>query len=171
MKEKSRQLSYILRHHPESIGAVLNKDGYIETSVILDKLDLSIEELESIVDNNDKKRFAFNVDKTLIRANQGHSVKVKIEYKTVIPPTVLYHGTPTKNIAIIMKQGLQKMSRHAVHLSKDIETAKKVGARRGDFVILQIDTKQMLKNGFKFVISENGVYLIDEVPAKYISML
>lgn len=170
MKEISKKLSYILRHHPESIGAKLDKDGYINVNLILEKLNITLEQLETIVDTNDKKRFAFNINKTLIRANQGHSVDVKIKYNKIIPPTVLYHGTPDKTVDIILKQGLNKMNRTHVHLSKDIETASKVGARRGSFKILTIDTKSMLADGYDFFISENGVYLIDHVPAKYISL-
>lgn len=170
MQNISKQLSYVLRHKPESIGITLTKDGYAEVSVILNKLKITMDDLILLVDTNNKKRFAFNNDKTLIRANQGHSINVKIDYKKVIPPTILYHGTPTKNVGSIMKSGLQKMNRHFVHLSKDTQTAQNVGSRRGECIILEIDTKSMLQDGYIFYISDNNVYLIDEVPTKYIKI-
>jgi putative RNA 2'-phosphotransferase len=68
----------------------------------------------------------------------------------------------------ILKEGINKGNRHHVHLSKDEETAAAVGARRGTFTILKIEALRMRADGHKVYISDNGVYLVDEVPAKYI---
>ncbi len=170
-KEKgtSKKLSYILRHNPGSIGIELDKNGWAKVSDILDNLSIARKELIEIVENNDKQRFSFNEDKTMIRANQGHSISVDLEFKTATPPVVLYHGTVGKFVASILKEGLQKRNRNHVHLSQDKDTAIKVGSRRGIPVILIIDSKSMYRDNFKFYKSENGVWLTDEVPTKYIT--
>ena len=172
-------ISYVLRHHPESIGIKLDKNGYADVLELIEKINahpkytnqLSIERLQHIVETNDKKRYSYNADKTKIRAVQGHSFHVDVA-KKAIPPTILYHGTSKEAFAVISKKGISKMSRDYVHLSKDKETAFIVGLRhakrQNDVVILVIDTKRMLADGYDFYIAENGVWLTDFVPAKYI---
>jgi putative RNA 2'-phosphotransferase len=101
---------------------------------------------------------------------QGHSSKqVDREFKAVVPPVKLFHGTATKFVDSILKQGLQPQSRHHVHLSADIETAVKVGQRHGKVVVFEVDSKRMYADGIKFFQAENGVWLTDVVPAKYLS--
>jgi len=117
---------------------------------------------------NDKRRFAFNEDKTVIRASQGHSVQIDLGLKAIKPPEFLYHGTVARFLDSIKSEGLKKMNRQHVHLSKDMETAEIVGSRRGDAVILNIRSADMSRDGFLFYLSENGVWLADEVPIKYI---
>lgn len=126
--------------------------------------------IEKIVKEDKKGRYSFNDDKTMIRANQGHSVKVDVELKEKTPPEILYHGTGEKYIESILKTGLEKRSRLYVHLSSDVDTAKNVGARHGKPIILKIKTKEMTDDGFKFYLSENGVWLTDNVPTKYIEV-
>ena len=129
---------------------------------------MSFEQLQETVETNDKKRFSFNEDETKIRANQGHSLKIEIGLEEKTPPKVLYHGTAEKNLGLIYKTGLQKMQRHHVHLSDNIETAKAVGMRYGKPFIFQIDTQKMRESGFKFYVSANGVWLVDEVPPEFL---
>lgn len=171
----SKYLSYILRHKPESIGLQLDKEGWGDVQYIIDNAEMILNKnlIEYIVIYNDKNRFSLSKDKTKIRANQGHTTKnVDIKFKKSIPPITLYHGTKEDNIPSILKKGLLPMERQYVHLSKDIETAKKVGDRRkGKTVILSIDTKQMLADGIDFYISDNDVLLVKEVDKKYISIL
>jgi len=177
MKDVSRLLSAALRHKPEILGIELDKNGWTDVTTLLDKLrtekqiKLTFNQLYFLVDNNDKKRFAFNEDETKIRASQGHSVKVDLQLKRQKPPTFLYHGTVNKSIPKIMKSGMKKMSRHAIHLSVDTETATNVGSRRGEPILLQIFAGVMHMDGFKFYKSANGVWLTDDVPAKYIKKL
>jgi len=168
MKKISKKLSYILRHNPASIGLALDDKGYLKTKDILKHFKISLEDLDLLVETDDKKRFGFNKDKSLIRANQGHSIQANIDYEVVIPETNLFHGTSVDSLDIILKDGIKKMKRTHVHLSPDLETAKKVGSRKGKYVILTIDTKDMIKDGYTFLKSENGVYLIDFIPSKYI---
>ena len=117
---------------------------------------------------NDKKRFTFNEDESKIRANQGHSVDVDLKLEAIEPPVVLYHGTVSKYMESIRKNGLVKGNRQHVHLSKDKETATIVGTRRGAPIILIINSKLMHDSGHKFCLSKNGVWLTDEVPAEFI---
>jgi putative RNA 2'-phosphotransferase len=169
----SKYLSLVLRHSPETIGIVLDENGWTGVLTLIAKLGrkfpgFDMAALEEVVANNNKQRFAFNADKTKIRASQGHSVKVDLEYEPVPPPEMLYHGTVRKFIPAIAKSGIQKMSRYQVHLSKDLETAINVGTRRGAALILKIKAGEMHRAGYDFFVSANGVWLTDHVPPQFI---
>lgn len=166
-------LSLVLRHNPETIGIKLDENGWASVDELLQGLKkanrkISMETLEEIVETNDKKRYSFNEDKTKIRANQGHSIDVDLNLKEQTPPRVLYHGTAEASFENIKKFGLVKQNRNHVHLSLDVETATKVGKRHGKPIILEINAEAMDKDGYKFYLSENGVWLTDNVPIKYI---
>jgi putative RNA 2'-phosphotransferase len=133
------------------------------------KFPISVAELETVVANNDKQRFSFDATRTLIRANQGHSTDVDLQLTPQVPPDLLYHGTGEKSVPAIEQSGLQKMSRHHVHLSADLETARKVGMRHGRPVIFGVDAKAMHTVGFIFYCSDNGVWLTDQVPPNYLT--
>lgn len=174
-KSVSKFLSLVLRHSPETIGLKLDENGWADVEELIEKCNkqesqnqMTAELLDYVVENNDKKRFAFNDDKTKIRASQGHSISVELNLNEAEPSEFLYHGTVEKFLDNIKKEGLQKMSRQHVHLSKDEETAIKVGSRRGSPQILIVRSGEMFRDGFKFYLSENDVWLTDEVPAKYI---
>lgn len=171
-KKLSKSLSYWLRHKPEDIGIELTEDGWTNIYDLIekakDKVEFTFDELKYVVENNDKQRFSINEDEMLIRANQGHSIKVDLKLEEVIPPQILYHGAPVGVVDLIMKEGLSKMNRHHVHLSSDEETAAMVGSRRGKFEILQIEAMRLRADGHKIYMSANGVYLVDEVPPEYI---
>lgn len=169
----SKFISLILRHKPETIGITLDEHGWANVDELIDGINnsqynISIEILEEIVSEDSKQRYSFNDDKTLIRANQGHSIDVDVELEEVIPPDILYHGTGTKFVHLINKSGLIPKSRLYVHLSKDIETALDVGRRHGSPYIYCINAKDMAKDGYKFYLSKNGVYLTKSVPTKYL---
>lgn len=169
-------ISYILRHHPEKFDVKLDQNGWANVEQLLQKMNaydysINFETLERIVTENNKQRYTFNDDKTKIRANQGHSILVDVELKERVPQDVLYHGTAEKNLVSIMRNGLIKKNRLYVHLSKDYETAIQVGKRHGKPVVLEIDTKKMVKDGYKFYLSENGVWLTDKVPASYLKRI
>ena len=166
-------ISLILRHKPEEIGITLDEHGWAKTKDLINGINKSgrkidIEILEEIVRTDNKQRYSFNEDKTKIRANQGHSIPVKVELKELEPPATLYHGTATKSLEGIQKQGIKSMSRLYVHLSKDFETAKQVGYRHGECVVLLINAERMYKDGLKFYLSENGVWLTEYIDSKYI---
>jgi putative RNA 2'-phosphotransferase len=169
----SKFLSFVLRHKPEAIGLTLGPQGWVEVAELLAKAEaagtvITVEQLKQVVAGNDKKRFVLNEDATSIRAAQGHSVDVDLQLPVKAPPPVLFHGTVDKSMVDIRSQGMKPMSRHDVHLSPDRETATVVAARRGKPVILAIETDAMVRDGYEFRVSDNGVWLVPDVPAKYI---
>jgi putative RNA 2'-phosphotransferase len=176
-KKKSKYLSLILRHRPDLIGIKLDEAGWVKIDILLKAIKAngdkswSREILEEVVRNNDKKRFSISEDGKRIRANQGHSVDIKLGYEPTEPPSCLFHGTVGKVLDSIWDNGLQKMKRHHVHLSADIETAKKVGSRRGSPIVLMIDATRMYEDGHEFYLSDNGVWLVDHVPSQYFSIV
>ena len=169
----SKFISLALRHHPEAAGVTLDSEGYADTAALIKGVaekfrGFDMKALEKIVAEDEKKRYSFNEDKTKIRANQGHSVQgVDPGLAEKIPPEVLYHGTAERFMSSIKTEGLQKMSRQYVHLSVDKQTAEKVGVRHGKPVIITIDTAAMHRDGYKFLLSENGVWLTEKVPPEY----
>ncbi len=171
--QTARFLSLALRHRPDKAGICLDNQGWVAIDSLLRGLSksghaISREELTQIVEENDKQRYAFNGDRTMIRASQGHSVKVALGYAPMTPPDLLYHGTVERFLASILQSGLKPKNRHHVHLSADRETATKVGSRRGEPVILTVQAKAMYLEGFEFFRSDNGVWLTASVPPRFI---
>ncbi|MET1076172.1 MAG: RNA 2'-phosphotransferase, partial [Umezawaea sp.] len=127
----SKRLSKSLRHSPEAIGLRLDPAGWVDIDVLLKALGggTTREQLMEVVARNDKQRFAVEGDR--IRASQGHSIPVDLGLPVSEPPPVLYHGTVGNSLPAIHQDGLKPMNRHDVHLSPTVETARRVGARRG----------------------------------------
>ena len=169
----SKFISLILRHKPEVIGIKLDNFGWANVEDLIIGIknsgkDINLDILTQIVLNDDKRRYSFNEDKTLIRANQGHSIQVDVNLDEKVPPNVLYHGTGQKSVSSIKHQGIMPMTRLYVHLSSDIDTAIKVGKRHGNPYVFTIDTKTMFNDGIKFYLSENGIWLTKYVDSKYL---
>lgn len=203
-KKISKKLSYWLRHNPDDIGIIIERNGWTDIGLLISKASdnskfiFDYNEVLEVVKNSDKQRFSIEkkcvkdvcddncdaLDRRMedgeefelsndmcsirIRANQGHSIKVEFDFPEVVPPTILYHGAPVGVVDVIMKEGLKKMKRHHVHLSPDEETAAAVGSRRGKYEVLKIEAMKLRANGHKIYMSDNGVYLVDEVPPEYI---
>ena len=129
---------------------------------------LTRERLEHVVATSEKKRFAFSEDKPRIRASQGHSVEVELQYQPQVPPELLYHGTATRFLESIRQSGLKKMARHHVHLSAETTVTMQVGSRNGKPVLLTIRAGEMDRAGRVFFRSANGVWLVDHVPPQFI---
>jgi len=170
----SRFLSLVLRHEPEKIGLTLDDEGWVSVVELLRAFeahgfDLTLGELQEVVHTNDKKRFSFSSDGSLIRASQGHSVKVELGCEPTPPPRILYHGTAERFLPSISQQGLLKGSRQHVHLSEQKETATEVGRRYGKPVVLRVASERMHTDGYLFFLSDNGVWLIEHVPVEYIT--
>lgn len=172
LKDISKYISLILRHKPETIGISLDEHGWADVGELINGINrtqpFNMEMLARIVAEDEKQRYSFNEDKTLIRANQGHSVPVDVELEELKPPEYLYHGTGEKYTASIDENGLIPKSRLYVHLSSDVETAVKVGNRHGRAVVYRVCTGRMYENGYHFYKSVNGVWLTKKVPAEYI---
>ena len=168
----SKYISLILRHKPETAGITLDEHGWANVEELIagirETRSFDMEMLEEIVQTDSKQRYSFNEDKTLIRANQGHSILVDVGLPAAIPPEYLYHGTERKYVESIDKAGLISKSRLYVHLSGDRKTAFQVGRRHGKSVVYRISAQKMQEDGYTFYRSVNGVWLIKEVPARYL---
>jgi putative RNA 2'-phosphotransferase len=172
----SKYLSKHLRHEPERLGLTLAPGGWVEVETLLGAcasahFPLTREELSEVVAKNDKQRFSFDDSGRRIRANQGHSTDVDLQLEAVAPPAVLYHGTAARQVTAILDSGLNKMARHHVHLSATVATAITVGSRHGKPVVLEVDAGAMARDGVPFYRSANGVWLVDEVPPRYLRVL
>lgn len=165
----SKFLALHLRHAPERIGLVLDGAGWVDVDVLLaaaakSGFRITRAELDEAVAEPTKRRYAYSEDGRRIRAVQGHSVQVELGYEPAVPPLLLYHGTHPGVVAAILRDGLRPMSRHHVHLSPDVETARVVGARRGRPVIFRVDSSGLAADGAEFFRATNGVWLTDAVP-------
>jgi len=164
-------IALVLRHKPETIGLVLDERGRAKISSLITKMNsagvpITREDLDRIVETDDKGRYV--IDGDYIYAAQGHSIDVDVPLEELEPPELLYHGTAWKNIGSIFKTGITPRERRYVHLSKDIKTAVDVGKRHGKPSVLIVMAGQMHRNGMKFYISKNGVWLTKSVPTEYV---
>ena len=172
--QRSKEVSRVLRHRPDSAGVALDRHGWVRVDALLAGLAargtlMSRADLDEIVRTSDKQRFAMSDDGQSIRANQGHSVGgVDLQLRQKTPPSRLFHGTVQANVASIEHKGLLPMKRNHVHLSPDVATATAVGGRRGAAVIFEVDAHRMHADGAKFWLSVNGVWLVETVASRYL---
>ncbi len=172
----SKFLSLVLRHRPEAIGLELDAAGWAPVPELIARArehgrELTEPLLREVVQKNDKRRFSLSEDGSRIRARQGHSLSVDLGLEPVAPPAVLFHGSAKRFLASIRRRGLLKGERHHVHLSVDAATARAVGGRHGPPVVLRVDAGRMHADGHAFFVSENGVWLTDHVPVKYLDVI
>lgn len=170
----SKFLSLILRHQPETIGLVLDENGWADVEELLRKANefgrpISRQLLDQIVAENDKKRFAFDETGQRIRASQGHSIEIDLALTPVEPPPQLFHGTARRFVESIRQQGLLSGNRQHVHLSTDMKIAIKVGSRHGKAIVLSVDSMAMVQAGHVFFLSANGVWLTEHVPPRFLT--
>lgn len=175
LTELSKFISLILRHKPSAANIELDEHGWANVDELITGINqvdsrnnMDMEKLEEIVRTDNKQRYSFNEDKTLIRANQGHSIPVDVELQEIVPPEYLWHGTATKYMESIDNEGLVPKSRLYVHLSGDEETAINVGKRHGKLLMYKVLSGKMVEDGYKFYRSVNGVWLTKKVPAEYL---
>ncbi|NUP39803.1 MAG: RNA 2'-phosphotransferase [Streptomyces sp.] len=176
MVRTSKFLSRVLRHEPERIGVALDPAGWVDVDVLLAACDahgrrLTRAELDHVVAKNNKRRFAFSDDGRRIRASQGHTVAVDLGLAPAAPPDVLFHGTATSTVPLILREGLRPMARQDVHLSADRETAVRVGSRHGRPAVLAVDAAGLAAAGHVFRVSDNGVWLSGPVPPQWLRLL
>ncbi len=175
LDKTSKFLSYILRHKPDAIGLQLDKFGWALISELINKAENDITLTQSLIEQtvvtNDKKRFQISDDGLRIRASQGHSIRVDLQLEPQQPPAKLFHGTATRFLESIQKEGLMAGQRNHVHLSTDIDTATAVGQRYGKLVILEIDAGAMYQQGYKFFLSNNNVWLTEHVPPQLLNKI
>ncbi|WP_315385362.1 RNA 2'-phosphotransferase [uncultured Stenotrophomonas sp.] len=175
--DTSKFLSYVLRHEPHAIGITLDSEGWADVDALIAGSkaagrELDRELIQAVVSSSDKKRFALSDDNRRIRAVQGHYTdSVAIRHVAKEPPTFLYHGTATRFLDSILAEGLRPGQRHHVHLSEDMSTATTVGERYGKPVILRVEALRMHQQGFRFFQADNGVWLVEQVPANSLTPL
>lgn len=176
LSDTSKFLSYVLRHEPHTIGLRLDSEGWADIGLLIEGATqsgraITRDLIQQVVDTSDKKRFSISADGARIRAEQGHSTSsVNITYPEKKPPEFLYHGTATRFLESILKEGLRSGERHYVHLSEDERTATAVGQRYGKPVVLKVEALRMYQQGFKFFKADNGVWLINNIPAKLLHL-
>ena len=172
LRNISKYISLILRHKPEVIGITLDPHGWADVSELIAGVNktypFDMKTLERVVSKDEKQRYSFNENKTLIRANQGHSIPVDVELSNAKPPEILYHGTGQKYVESIDKQGLIPKSRLYVHLSTDVETALKVVKRHGLPIVYSVNSGDMYRDGITFYLSANNIWLTKSIPVKYL---
>ncbi len=173
LTQMSKLIALVLRHKPQELGLTMDAHGWVSTAELVRALNdiqpFTMADLEEIVHTDNKGRYAFSEDKTFIRARQGHSIPVDLGLEPVVPPDVLWHGTATRFVEGIEREGLLPMSRQYVHLSPDLETARSVGRRHGKLALFEVDAAAMVAEGHKFYLSENGVWLTDAVPPRFLT--
>ncbi|MDA0813004.1 MAG: RNA 2'-phosphotransferase [Verrucomicrobia bacterium] len=172
-KKISKRMSLVLRHRPDVAELAMDGAGWVNVEALIaafrrSGLEVDRETIDEVVATNDKKRFEFDEAGQRIRARQGHSVEVELGYEAQVPPSVLLHGTAESNLGSIMARGIQKVKRHAVHLSTDSGTMFAVGARHGKAVLVEIDAAAMHAAGHQFYVTGNNVWLTDEVPPQFL---
>ena len=169
-----KEIIYALRHAPWEYELEMDDKGFVDIeqllsaineenkySKIIDKFDII-----KVMEISNKKRLEIIGER--IRAMYGRSFPMQIKYEEETPPAMLYHGTAKRFLNSIKKEGLKPMSRQYVHLSEDIETAKMVGRRDSDPVILYIDTVEAIKAGVKFYKANDKVWLCKELLPQFI---
>lgn len=171
----SKRMAMWLRHNPAAIGLTMDSAGWVAVDELLRQArahgrGFSRAALDEVVAGNNKQRFEFDGAGTRIRARQGHSVEVELGYPAAEPPALLYHGTAQAQVAAILHEGVRPMSRHAVHLSVDVDTARNVGGRHGKPVVLDVDAAAMHAAGHEFQVTGNGVWLVAAVPAEFLRL-
>ena len=174
LEELSKEISYALRHAPWEYELEMDEEGWVPVEQLLDALhreekwkNIGEADLRRMIDESEKKRHEIKDKK--IRAFYGHSIPMKILKEEKMPPDILYHGTARRFMKSIMENGLLPQSRQYVHLSKDLETAEKVGKRHDNKpCILIIDAKRAWSEGVKFYLGNEKVWLADTIPSKYI---
>ena len=164
--KESKRLAYLLRH-----SNLPDYNGWIKVSVVLGNLGLSLQDLQQIVESDNKGRFEFSEDKSSVRALYGHSIDVNLGLEPTIPPPALYHGTAEKYIDSIMKEGLRPRKRNFVHLSETMDMAKQVGTRHGSPVVLSIDIEAMISAGYKFYKAQTGIWLTGDILPQFLKIV
>jgi putative RNA 2'-phosphotransferase len=172
----SRTLSFWLRHRPDDVGLLLDQQGWTDVDAVLTALAgrgmaTSVDQLCGLIARNDKQRFELTADNKRIRARQGHSIRVDLDWPVQLPPGVLYHGTIERFLPRVLTDGLLPMGRHHVHLSADVETAHRVGARRGPPVVLAVRALALHRAGAAFFVTANHVWLTATVPPGFIQVV
>ncbi|KAM5351500.1 hypothetical protein ACJ41O_004223 [Fusarium nematophilum] len=186
----SKALSRLLRHQAANAGIQLDDEGFAPLSSVLAwgplrSLSVTLADVQSIVTSNDKQRFTLKPNPStnpslsatsaspadyLIRANQGHSIK--LESSALLTPVTLEAGNVPARVLhgtflyfwprIVEAGGLKPMGRNHVHCSTGTpEEGVVSGMRRDAELVIEIDVEASLKEGDQWWLSDNGVLLTE----------
>jgi len=169
--KNSKRMSKLLRHDPHPL--TMDNKGWMNVNDLINYLHITAEDLDTIVQTNDKKRFMFNDDKTLIRATQGHSEgvapdKEHQQIKLATQGTILYHGTDDVTAELIKKDKILPGKRQFVHWTADRSLAEKRARQRQQHnktlpVLVTLHAQSYLNGKGKLYLAENDVYLTPEI--------
>jgi putative RNA 2'-phosphotransferase len=170
----SKLICYWLRHSPQDANLNVDDFGWANLDQILFALltknvSYDVEKLIKLNGSFDKVRWEIDVKQNRIRATHGHSFPVLLDEKEKTPPETLYHGTATNKLSSIIEQGLLAMNRQFVHLSDNVETAMTVGKRHGKPFVIEINTEELIENGWIFYQTSNNVWLTTKIPNQYLT--
>ena len=169
--KKSKLLALLLRHKPETIGLELDANGWASVDFLIKSgKGLTLALIQEIVQSDDKGRYELSKDGKKLRAVHGHSVDVDTLGESTEPPEVLYHGTASKTVTKILKEGLKPMKRKNVHLSSDKDAAIMVGKRYGNPVVLKVRARSLFSTGHYFFESSSDIWLTDHIPPEFIEV-
>lgn len=170
----SKAIAYVLRHAPWEYELELDEEGWVPIEQLIDGLRaerafaaVTEGDIAGMIAASPKARF--EIADGRIRAFYGHSVPGRIVKRLAEPPEHLYHGTVSRFLDAIGRDGLKPMSRQYVHLSRDRGMAQVVARRRGaDIVILAIRAAEAAAAGVAFYEESNGVWLADFVASEWL---
>ncbi len=173
----SKTVSHALRHAPWLYELEVDEGGWVPVDDLLQALrehraawrGLKHDDLQRMIVHSDKARFELEGGR--IRARYGHSLPGKLARTPAAPPSILYHGTPSRTVPAILSEGLKPMRRQYVHLSTDDDTARQVGGRKGGrAVILVVRAGEAHAAGVPFYAGNEFVWLADHVPPPFLDV-
>ncbi len=168
----SRYLSSILRHQAINQGYNMDCRGFVSVSEIIKRCNnITFEEIEKIVNDNDKKRFELEkrINGWYIRAVQGHSIpNINPDLELINDPSeipIVVHGTNYNAYNIIKNTGLNRMARQHIHFAHGTFDDLTVisGMRKTAKVMIFINVEKAMADGIQFYKSSNGVILSEGI--------
>ncbi|KAM3499996.1 hypothetical protein MY10362_006805 [Beauveria mimosiformis] len=189
----SRALSRLLRHQAENAGIKLDGEGYAPLDKVLQwgplaSLGVTLADVQAVVATNEKQRFSLkpatpaaaaasssptvpstNPSDYLIRANQGHSIKLESS-SLLVPitadavPARVIHGTYYAFWEpIVAAGGLSVMGRNHIHCAAGTpeEEGTVSGMRRDAQLLIEIDVARSMAAGVRWWRSDNAVILTE----------
>ena len=175
----ARRLALVLRHAPEKFDLEMDINGWVDVKDIVRQFKkqggkrnhwLRPHHLSAIVETDPKGRY--DIRGNTIRATYGHTVEIEIDLPTDNIPDALYYPCDPVETENLLEVGISPSGRSHVHLSASIKTAAEAGHVHFALpTILEVDTAQMIAAGETIWHAGITVYLTDNTPAKYLSVI
>ena len=175
----ARRLALVLRHAPEKFDLEMDINGWIDVKDIIRQFKqsggkrfhwLRPHHFRAIVETDPKGRY--EVRGNTIRATYGHTVEIELDLPTDNIPDALYFPCDPEQTENLLEVGSSPGRRAHVHLSASIRSAAEAGHVHFPLpTILEVDTAQMNAAGETIWHAGITVYLTENVPAQYISVI